>query len=95
MPSTVTIFDRRAPYRLADPQVRDIAERLRADIAAATPRRSGRLAAGWAVTRVRDAHYWVLNPVPYGRFVEYGTRTAPARPAAGRTLASYRARWGR
>lgn len=89
------IADRRAPFRAADPDIRRIAADLRRDIAAATPRRTGRLAAGWESIRIRDAHYHVRNPVPYARFVEHGTRRRPARPAAGRVLAAYRVRWGR
>lgn len=91
-----TVTDPRAPRRVADAEVKAVAGALQGDIAARTPRGdSGDLASGWQVTKDRDGKYRVSNPVPYARFVEYGTRHLRARPVMGQTLAAYRARSGR
>jgi hypothetical protein len=86
-----TVTDPGALARAADPAMGGIAERLRAAAVAGTPRDTGRLAEGYSVQRGRREGVRLLtNAVPYLRFVEYGTRFMPARPALGRALARAR-----
>jgi hypothetical protein len=86
-----TVTDPKAPRREADPGIADITERIRAEVAAQTPRDTGELAAGWAVARGREDGVRLLTQaVPYWRFVEYGTRYMTARPVLGRVLARWR-----
>jgi hypothetical protein len=85
------VTDRRAPRRAADPHVAAVSARVVADIQAGTPVQTGRLRSGWRVVPGRvPAVRLLVNDVPYARFVEYGTRTRPATPAAGRALARWR-----
>jgi hypothetical protein len=85
------VTDRTAPRRAADPGIAREAEAIRAETARNTPRRTGRLASGWRVTRGRVTGVYVVeNDVPYARFVEYGTRRRPATPALGVALARRR-----
>jgi hypothetical protein len=85
------VTDRTAPRRAADPGIQREAEAIRSEAAANTPRDTGRLAAGWRVTRGRVTGAWVLsNEVEYAPFVEYGTRTRPAAAMLGRALARRR-----
>lgn len=86
---TVTHPD--APRREADPGVADICAQIAADAQQRTPIDTGALAAGWQVVAgpgpgMRD----VINPVPYARFVEYGTATRAAAPMLGPAAARYR-----
>lgn len=85
------VTDRTAPRRAADPGIRSIAEGLRDDAAAGSPRLTGRLAASWRVTpgRVPGA-YLLTNDAEYARFVEYGTRNRPASAMLGRAVARRR-----
>jgi hypothetical protein len=79
------------------PIIAAIADALKNDVTARTPRGpTGELRAGWKVVPGRDpATRLVVNDTPYGRYVEYGTRHLPARPALGQTAAAYRARYSR
>lgn len=86
-----------APRVVLDKTIQEIAEGMQRDIINATPRRTGRLAAGWKLSRhprYKRASFYVTNDVPYARFVEYGTRRRPAAAMSGRVLATYRRRYG-
>jgi len=90
------ILDARAPYKAVDRGIAAIAERLRAEVAARTPRDTGTMAGNWQVTTVRGMKgiRAVRNPTEYARFVEYGTRHMRARPEFGRAIARWRNRGG-
>lgn len=92
---TFRVTSKMAARRAAAPIVRQIALQLRADAAAATPRDSGILAANWQLLPGDDPGTWfVQNPTPYARYVEYGTKHRNADPFFGRVIARYRARYG-
>lgn len=93
------ITDHRAPRVAASPMIRQLAERIMADAAAATPHDTGRLRDNWHVEAGRDpGTFFVANDVPYGRFVEYGTKNpdgswrTPPRAMLGRAVARRRSR---
>lgn len=92
MPTEFRVLDPRAPREVTDRDIQRIANAIRDEVTARTPRRTGRLAAGWQVSRVRPGTWRVSNEVPYGRFVEYGTRHQPARPFLGPVIARWRHR---
>jgi hypothetical protein len=87
-----TIYNRRAPRMAVDRNLADTAAAVMRDAVAATPRDTGELAGGWTTVRVKDGTYRVQNPVPHGRYVEYGTRRRPANPFFGRVIARWRSR---
>lgn len=94
--STYQVLNRQAPKMAADGIVRGIAEQIRGAVAAQSPRgRTGRYADGWRVRKLKAGVYQVFNEVPYGRYVEYGTRYVPARPVFGRVVSNVRARVSR
>lgn len=75
------------------PDIHDMAEHLAADAAALTPVDTGRMAAAYDVQQGDDpATSFVVNPTPYARYVEYGTRYMPASAPLGRAAANARAR---
>ena len=86
--------DKGAARRLLRQPVRRRAEAVRADAQGRTPRgKTGKLARGWKLEQGRDpASVFVVNNVPYARFVEYGTRRRRARPMLGPAAARARAR---
>jgi Bacteriophage HK97-gp10, putative tail-component len=66
-----------------------IAEQVAARAAANSPRRFGRLAAGFRTQPGYDdpGTTVVVNSVPYARFIEYGTRHMRAYAPLGRAAA--------
>lgn len=89
--STYRIIDRTAPRQAADRAIEQIANRIRDDLAARTPRVTGRLAAGWRVVHGRaPGAYLIVNDVPYARPREFG-----GRPFMGPVIASWRSQLGR
>jgi hypothetical protein len=94
--STYQVLNRQAPKQAADGIVAGIANQVRDAVASQSPRgRTGSYASGWRVEKLKAGVYRVINEVPYGRFIEYGTRYVPARPVFGRTIANVRARVSR
>jgi hypothetical protein len=95
MPATArfTVLDAEQPKRLVDPGVRQIANDLSATAASATPSETGQLRAGWHVERRGTSAYIVINTVPYGRYVEHGTRYVSARPMLGPAVFAARSRY--
>jgi hypothetical protein len=94
--STYQVLNRQAPKLATDGIVRGIAEAIRSGVAAQEVRgRTGNLGGGWRIERIKPGVYRVLNEVPYGKYVEYGTRFMPARPVFGRVISQYRARVSR
>jgi hypothetical protein len=94
--STYQVLNRQAPKMAADGIVAGIANQVRDAVAAQSPRgKTGRYAAGWRVQKLKPGVYQVSNEVPYGRFIEYGTRYVPARPVFGRIISGVRARVSR
>ena len=89
---TFTVTDPLAPRLAVDPEIEALAEHLREDVAALTPRLTGRLAESWHITRDGIAEYIISSDVPYARFVEFGTRYDPAAAPLGRALARARGR---
>jgi hypothetical protein len=88
---TFTVTHPEAPYVAADPGIGRIAEEVAAQAQAATPVRTGTLAAGWRVAEGdRPAVRLVTNDVLYAKFVEYGTRDMSAEPMIGPVLARFR-----
>src|SRR5262245_13351139 len=88
-----TVTDPRAPRNAVAPDIRGMTRHLAADAAAATSRRTGRMAAGYRVVPGDDpATSIVVTDVPYARFVEYGTRTMRAEAPLGRAVAAARGR---
>lgn len=83
-----------AMFEAVDPGVGAVARELAGAASAGTPRRFGALAAGWTVNRSGNGRYGVINTVPYGRFVEYGTRHMRAASMMGRAAAVLRGRHG-
>ena len=95
MSGTFRVVDPTAPRRVIDGSIRGVAEELMSAALSRTPRKTGRLAAGWSVSKARVASYRVANFVRYAPYVEYGTRNTPAHPMLGPALATMRARYGR
>jgi Bacteriophage HK97-gp10, putative tail-component len=94
--SVYQVLDRSQPKQAADGIVRGIAEQLRGAVSAESPRgRTGTYAGGWRVERIKAGIYRVFNETPYGKYIEYGTRYVPARPAFGRSISNIRARVSR
>jgi hypothetical protein len=90
---TFTVWQRQAIRQLVDPGIGDIAAQIARQTAAESPRDTGLYARSWTVTKGRfPAVRFVSNPVPYGRFVEFGTKHRRANPAFGRTIARWRNR---
>lgn len=89
------VVDHAAPSRAADPLIAGVARQVLGEAVGRTPSRTGRLRAGWAMTKQRDAHYLIGNPVRYARFVEHGTRYMSARPMIGPAVLAARGRYGR
>jgi hypothetical protein len=92
--SSFTVTDVQALYDAVNPIARDVAELLRTNTEAGTPRDTGTLAAGWHVVDRPKGRYVVTNDVPYARFVEYGTKDQPPVAMLGRATAQIRARYG-
>ena len=92
MPESVyRVTDPKAPRKAVAEDIKGIAERLAADAAANTPRRTGRMAASYRVEQGRDpATSLVVNDTPYAVYVEYGTRYDPAQAPLGRAAAAAR-----
>jgi hypothetical protein len=91
MPSRYRVFDRMAPRRAVDGDLGQLAEQIKAEVVAATPRDTGAMAAAWTVERGEfPAVRLIRNDTEYARYVEYGTQNMRADPALGRTLARYR-----
>jgi hypothetical protein len=89
--SRFRVTDASAPRRAVAPDIHDRAEHIAADAAARTPRASGLMASSWQVVPGNDpATSLVTNPVPYARFVEYGTRYQAAAAPLGQALARAR-----
>jgi HK97 gp10 family phage protein len=93
--ATYRVLNRSAPKAASDGIVQSIANLVRDTVAAQSPRDSGHYAASWQVAHLKAGVYQVFNPVPYGKYVEYGTRDMPAQPVFGRVIASVRARVSR
>jgi HK97 gp10 family phage protein len=92
---TYRILDRTAPKRVVDPSISRVSTEVMHAAQARSPVESGRLRAGWTVRKVGVARYVVANPVPYAKFVEYGTKDTPAHPMIGPALLTARQRYGR
>jgi len=93
--SVYTVLNRRAPKAAADGIVAGIANQIRDTVAAQSPRDTGDYASSWAVKKIKPGIYQVYNPVPHGKYVEYGTRYVPARPVFGRVISQVRSRVSR
>src|SRR6201995_4767694 len=94
--STYNVINRQAPKQGADGIVNGIAHQIRDAVSAQSPRGdTGQYAAGWQVEKIKAGIYRGFNTVPYGNYVEYGTRHMQAQPVFGRVIASYRARVSR
>lgn len=94
--STYRVINRSAPKQAADAIVAGIANQIRDAVAGQSPRgETGAYAAGWQVEHLKAGVYRVFNNVPYGKYVEYGTRYVQARPVFGRVISSVRARVSR
>jgi len=84
-------FSNRAAARLAVQQdVKQVATQIAAAARDLSPRgESGEFAAGWEVVAGRDPGTWlVVNMVPHGLYVEYGTTDSPAQPSLGPAAAA-------
>ena len=89
--STYRVINRGAPRAAAQRGIEQIANRIRDDLVANTPRDTGRLAAGWRVQPGRaPAVYLVVNSVPYARPREFN-----GRPYMGPVIARWRSLLGR
>lgn len=89
--SAYRVLNRGAPRLAAERGIEQIANRVRDDLVARTPRRTGKLAAGWRVQKGRaPAVYLVVNEVPYARAREFG-----GRPFMGPVIAQWRSQLGR
>lgn len=93
--ASYTVHNPEAPRLAVDAQIESIARQLLAATVAATPRDTGRLAAGWRIEKIRPAKFRVYNDVPYGRYVEYGTRRKAPVAFFGRAIFTYRSRYSR
>jgi hypothetical protein len=76
-----------------DAIVNTVTEALKTDAANNTPVVTGRLQAGWTITRPKAGERLLENPVSYGRYVEYGTRDMRAEAMLGRALSIIRAKY--
>lgn len=84
-----TVLDAMARRRCVGPNVRRVAERVARDATSRSAVYSGRLAGAYRTEAGRDpATTWVVNDTPYARYVEYGTKRKPARPALGAAMAA-------
>jgi hypothetical protein len=72
-----------------------VAQQIGQGAAERTPRRTGRLAAGWRVQATGAVGWAVTNDVPYGRFVEYGSIHNRAVAMLGSATAQARRTYGR
>lgn len=90
-----TVTDPGAPNREADPGIAKVGEELVTATRNLTPVDTGRLAASWSKTRVRDGIYEVGTDVRYARFVEFGSRGKPGRNMLGNASMAVGARYGR
>jgi len=89
--SSYRILDRLAPRKATDAGVRRTAEIIRSDLAAFTPRDTGRLAGAWKLQKGRSpGTYLIVNNTPYARAVEFGYGHNAG--FMGRTLAVWHAR---
>ena len=88
-----TVTAPRAPRFAIRPDIRRMAAQLAADAADRTPVESGEMRAGYRVVPGRDPGTSIVtNPVPYARYVEYGTRYRPASAPLGQAAAYARSR---
>jgi hypothetical protein len=87
---TFTVTDPLAPRKCVQQNVAEAAQRIASAAASNTPRRTGRMASSWVVRPGYNdpGTSVVINTAPYAKFVEYGTRSRPARAPLGRALAS-------
>jgi hypothetical protein len=85
-----TSDDHRNARLCVQPDIARAAEELAARAASNTPRLTGRMASSWrtAPGYSDPGTTVVTNTVEYARFVEYGTRSQPARAPLGRALAA-------
>ena len=74
MSVTFTVTNRGALDEAVDPGIGRVAAELADAARALTPRRTGRLQAGWTVRSGTLGNRVVVNDVPHGRYVEYGTK---------------------
>jgi hypothetical protein len=89
--SVFRVTDPGAPRRVVDPAIGDITDKLAEDVRARTPVQTGRLQEGWTVERgPAEATRLLVNPVPYARYVEYGTKNMRAEPMLGAAIAEAR-----
>jgi Bacteriophage HK97-gp10, putative tail-component len=89
--ATFTVEHPRNRRFVIQQDIAEIAGRVAAAASAATPHRTGAMAAGWHTVPGNDpGTTLVVNTVPYARFVEYGTRHMPARAPLGRAAAGAR-----
>jgi hypothetical protein len=89
--SSYRVLDKFGPRRAADRGVELIAARVRDELVARTPKKSGRLAGGWRLVKGYTPGTWlVVNDVPYARPREFG-----GRPFMGPVIANWRSRLGR
>jgi HK97 gp10 family phage protein len=93
--SEYRVLDSTLPRQATDAVVARVANGIRDAVMSQQPHRTGALAGGWHVTRLNPSVYLVANDVPYGRYVEYGTRSMPARPVFGQVIAQVRAQVSR
>jgi hypothetical protein len=91
----LTVGEAKRARQAVQPNIKRMAEQVARDAAARSPRVTGRLAGGYKTEPgAKDpATTFVINEVPYARFVEFGSRGRPARPAFGRAIASFRRQW--
>jgi hypothetical protein len=84
------VIDPLAPRKACGQNVADIADRVRSQAAANTPRDTGLMASSWQTRPGYSdpATTVVINTAPHARYVEYGTRHMPARAPLGRAAAS-------
>ena len=92
---TYQVVNPKVVYQELDPAIARLAEAIRSAAAAQVPRDHGDYSSSWVTERVRPATYWVRSTSPHARFVEYGTRSMPARPVFGRIIAQVRSSAGR
>lgn len=90
--ATFRVTNRHAPRLAVDHDIGRRAAVLKDDAAELTPRRTGRLASSWQVTRKGPAEYALTTDVPYAKYVEYGTKDMPPAAMLGRALAKVRHR---
>jgi hypothetical protein len=87
---TVSSEDHRNLRLCVQPDIARAAQELASRAASNTPRLTGRMASSWTTAPgYSDPGTTVVtNTVPYARFVEYGTKSQPARAPLGRALAA-------